>query len=259
MIDGAECALQPAGEFHHSAARRKVVALAALISLHVVAACSSSRTETERAPTDASTPPGRTGGTQGRQLDASGNGGGQNSDGARTSSGGATTGRGGMSPSGGGVTAAGTGGAAKGGATGSAGQRGGAPGTVGAAGGANGGAGGSGSASGGAAGTTNGGAGGHFPAPDGGEATKGLCCYAHSTPGCADPAVEQCVCSMLPECCSKAWGPACEQFIREERCEPDVRGCVCQAWKVATCCDTEWTQACTTSAIERCNANPICP
>jgi hypothetical protein len=108
----------------------------------------------------------------------------------------------------------------------------------------------------------DGGGAGHSSSPDAAATVKGLCCHSHPTPGCEDPALEQCVCSALPECCTKGWSNACQEFIRQEHCEAnadDLRSCVCFAWKLAACCDTEWTQGCTDFAVDRCNAKPICP
>lgn len=37
----------------------------------------------------------------------------------------------------------------------------------------------------------------------------GSCCAVAATPGCSDPEIETCVCTIEPACCQDAWSPAC--------------------------------------------------
>lgn len=92
---------------------------------------------------------------------------------------------------------------------------------------------------------------------DGG-ADKGACCTAHDTPGCADPSIEQCICGLLPDCCTLKWDATCVQLVNEKHCESGVRTCVCDTWQQGTCCTTEWTSFCQTVAEEKCMALPGC-
>jgi hypothetical protein len=97
------------------------------------------------------------------------------------------------------------------------------------------------------------------PTDDGGTIEKGACCATHSTGGCADMAVETCICALLPDCCSKAWDSVCVQLVREKHCEDGVRKCVCETWQQASCCDTQWTDVCGIVAEDKCGAAPSCP
>jgi hypothetical protein len=96
------------------------------------------------------------------------------------------------------------------------------------------------------------------PTPDAGHIVKGACCAVHATPGCDDPDIEKCTCALLSDCCTNQWDAVCVQLVREKRCETGVRTCVCDNWQ-ASCCDTEWTNACGIIAESKCNAQPSCP
>src|SRR5262249_23083513 len=76
------------------------------------------------------------------------------------------------------------------------------------------------------------------------ERAKGGCCATHSTPGCEDKATETCICNLLPDCCNNQWDAVCVQLVREKRCEPGVRDCVCMTWQQADCCNKGWTDEC---------------
>jgi hypothetical protein len=97
------------------------------------------------------------------------------------------------------------------------------------------------------------------PTPDGGQIVKGACCAVHNTPGCADAPTEQCICALLPDCCTKTWDSVCVQLVREKHCEDGVRTCVCTTWQQSSCCDTEWNDACALVAENKCGAQPSCP
>jgi hypothetical protein len=94
----------------------------------------------------------------------------------------------------------------------------------------------------------------------GGASTAGqnACCDASDTPGCADDAIQTCICDIRPECCSAAWDAACVALVDEKRCEPDVRTCVCQDWQQSQCCDTEWTTLCAFTAEDKCGGSAAC-
>ena len=49
-------------------------------------------------------------------------------------------------------------------------------------------------------------------------ACSGDCCAEHKSPGCADPVVTQCVCAVVPECCTSTWGPKCVEVIPLKAC-----------------------------------------
>lgn len=89
-------------------------------------------------------------------------------------------------------------------------------------------------------------------------AGKGACCRANETAGCSDPATEQCVCALLPDCCTLKWDFVCAQIVNEQRCEAGVRECVCQEWQQADCCDQQWTDFCSITAEAKCGAAPSC-
>ena len=85
---------------------------------------------------------------------------------------------------------------------------------------------------------------------------KGPCDEPGSVAGCNDPATEQCVCELLPDCCTDAWDAVCAQLVNEFHCQEGVRPCVCEEWEQATCCNTQWTDFCTITAEEKCGATP---
>jgi hypothetical protein len=97
------------------------------------------------------------------------------------------------------------------------------------------------------------------PPTDGGTVEKGACCATHSSGGCAEDAVEKCICALLPDCCTKAWDSVCVQLVREKHCEDGVRTCVCETWQQGSCCDTQWTNVCAIVAEDKCGAKPSCP
>lgn len=99
----------------------------------------------------------------------------------------------------------------------------------------------------------------HCAVDPGVDPSKGACCATHASGGCADGATEQCVCGLLPDCCSKAWDAVCVQLVRERHCEPGVRDCVCKTWEQSTCCDSSWTNTCHLVAEDKCGAKPSCP
>lgn len=96
------------------------------------------------------------------------------------------------------------------------------------------------------------------------------CCAAHSTPGCDDKAVEECVCEYGPDCCSGSWSELCVEFVRQRFCDPGVRECVCNAeddpepgWgQNAVCCEgpnAKWTDTfCEEIAASKCGATVGC-
>ena len=47
-------------------------------------------------------------------------------------------------------------------------------------------------------------------------AAGGICCQPHPTPGCGNPACEQCVCSIFPHCCGAQWDPGCVNLAQEK-------------------------------------------
>ena len=69
----------------------------------------------------------------------------------------------------------------------------------------------------------------------------GLCCIANGTPGCADPAIQDCVCDFDPSCCSVQWDSVCAAAA-------DFGCDVCNG----DCCTANWTPGCTGSVCETC-------
>lgn len=55
-----------------------------------------------------------------------------------------------------------------------------------------------------------GGAGGSGPGHD--------CCSAHSSPGCSEPAIQECVCGYDPECCTDRWSARCALTVPFGEC-----------------------------------------
>jgi hypothetical protein len=97
------------------------------------------------------------------------------------------------------------------------------------------------------------------PPGDGGTIQKGACCAPHSSGGCADAAIEKCICGMLEDCCTTAWDSICVQLVREKHCEDGVRTCVCDTWQQPDCCNVQWTNICGIVAEDKCGAQPSCP
>ncbi|MDC0723630.1 hypothetical protein [Nannocystis bainbridge] len=91
---------------------------------------------------------------------------------------------------------------------------------------------------------------------------QGLCCEAHAGAGCDEPAVEACVCAQAPACCEQQWDASCVELVDSVGCglceaqpgeccvagegpgcvDAEVQACVCEV--DASCCDTQWTEAC---------------
>jgi hypothetical protein len=84
------------------------------------------------------------------------------------------------------------------------------------------------------------------------------CCQESTSPGCADDAVEQCVCDLLPDCCTAAWDTYCVQLVREQHCSEGVRTCACEDWEQSGCCDTRWDDFCTIVAVQKCGSTVTC-
>lgn len=93
--------------------------------------------------------------------------------------------------------------------------------------------------------------------PVGGDG-QGSCCEARNAPGCSDAAVEECVCALVPDCCSAQWDAVCVQLVNERFCEDGVRECVCEEWMQGDCCSDRWTSFCAITAEEKCGAGPSC-
>lgn len=89
------------------------------------------------------------------------------------------------------------------------------------------------------------------------------CCEEHTSPGCSDPAVEECVCTFNELCCTGEWNDACVALARADNeiaqcgnckgscCEskttpgcddPTVEACVCEG--DADCCTVAWDSLC---------------
>ncbi len=82
----------------------------------------------------------------------------------------------------------------------------------------------------------------------GGPPPKGECCEVGVVPGCADPAIEVCVCEQMPECCSDVWTAECVAAIEGllcGSCEPGFEAC----------CEAQQTPGCPSPQIEEC----VCP
>lgn len=112
----------------------------------------------------------------------------------------------------------------------------------------------------GAGGGGRGGSSGKAPANN----QSNSCCIEHTSSGCSDKAVQDCICEKLPDCCKKEWSRSCVLLTEGHYCQPDVRNCVCGSqaeggWEQATCCSQEWTTFCETVATEKCKATTICP
>jgi hypothetical protein len=51
-----------------------------------------------------------------------------------------------------------------------------------------------------------------------GDAPAASCCEGHETPGCGDAAIESCVCSQDPFCCSSKWDALCASRVESYGC-----------------------------------------
>ena len=101
------------------------------------------------------------------------------------------------------------------------------------------------------------------PEPEPEPANTGSCCSASGAPGCADPALQECVCALAPRCCSDAWDESCARLVNEKNCQSGVRACVCGSgegqWQQAYCCEGGWNATCESVSIHKCGATPACP
>ena len=84
------------------------------------------------------------------------------------------------------------------------------------------------------------------------------CCVEHSSNGCDNATIQQCICDKLPDCCAKGWTQPCVLLTEGHYCEPKVRDCVCGpeadgGWEQVTCCSENWTNFCETVASKKCN------
>jgi hypothetical protein len=112
---------------------------------------------------------------------------------------------------------------------------------------------------------------------------EGVCCIPGTTPGCADPQTEQCVCSQDDYCCVTAWDEQCVAEVDEFGCgvcgtgglgggdagvggggqvgdaccvpqggpgcpDPAVEACVCAIDDY--CCITDWDDQCAGEVVE---------
>jgi hypothetical protein len=92
-------------------------------------------------------------------------------------------------------------------------------------------------------------------------AVESVCCTTSATPGCADHAVEQCVCKQVASCCEQPWDIVCVQLADSLNCaackadccaasstkgcdNPSVEDCVCKG--EASCCQSNWDAFCAT-------------
>lgn len=82
---------------------------------------------------------------------------------------------------------------------------------------------------------------------------KEACCEAHMSGGCVDPAIEQCVCGLAPDCCN-AWTPECVEIV-------ELGGCgMCEGGDKGQCCVENQTPGCMTPEVEACVCaqDPFC-
>lgn len=105
---------------------------------------------------------------------------------------------------------------------------------------------------------------------------KETCCEAHSSPGCDDPDVEQCVCALAPSCCQQAWDPSCPMIAQavcnacvgsvcgDEVCDP-AESCLtcpqdCGPCQLEPCCQAHNSPGCADPDIMQCVciAHPAC-
>jgi hypothetical protein len=87
----------------------------------------------------------------------------------------------------------------------------------------------------------------------------GPCCEAHDGPGCQDQATAECVCAMIPTCCTGNWEEACAVMATQKHCEEGVRSCVCDEWGLDTqCCMGAWSELCQSTAVQKCGAKDSC-
>jgi len=77
------------------------------------------------------------------------------------------------------------------------------------------------------------------------------CCEQHPSPGCSDPAINQCVCEADPYCCSGQWDDACTDQAR--------RGCDACDWldppplpEEGSCCEAHETAGCEEPLTAQC-------
>ena len=106
---------------------------------------------------------------------------------------------------------------------------------------------------------------GKCPSDDGPPLPAGDCCQANGTPGCADAALEACVCAHDAECCQSEWDAACVQAVQTTGCgmcgggNPPGGSCcapqagagcgdgfveVCVCISDPYCCFVQWDQSC---------------
>jgi hypothetical protein len=87
----------------------------------------------------------------------------------------------------------------------------------------------------------------------------GPCCEAHEGGGCQDQATAECVCAMIPSCCTDNWDEACVIMVTQKHCEEGVRSCVCDEWGLQEeCCSGDWPALCVSTAELKCQAKETC-
>lgn len=105
-------------------------------------------------------------------------------------------------------------------------------------------------------------------------ACDGACCLANDSIGCQNPAVQACVCSFNPDCCTVVWSESCALDARQcggcnnDCCAPangpgcfdlEITACVCG--ERPSCCTQAWDVVCAEIAASTCAAccgNQMC-
>lgn len=97
------------------------------------------------------------------------------------------------------------------------------------------------------------------PGQDGGAELSGMgsCCTAHDTPGCNNADLMVCVCELRNDCCTKKWDQFCALTVTQRYCQDGVRDCVIKTWEKAECSE-DWTSACDTVGISKCEQTRGC-
>lgn len=82
------------------------------------------------------------------------------------------------------------------------------------------------------------------------------CCTVQASPGCTDPAIEACVCTLDAFCCNSQWDSVCVGRVGNDLCGPscdpdDADG---------ACCQPNGTPGCEVNTVESCvcMADPFC-
>ena len=94
---------------------------------------------------------------------------------------------------------------------------------------------------------------------------KESCCVEHTSAGCYDQGVEECVCTKEAQCCSEQWSESCVNYVESLGCgdcntgpcclphsspscvDRSTSNCVCKTDK--SCCQYSWNSTCVELAV----------